>query len=288
MAKKQSAITYANLTTALESTSLIGMLMRAQTPDWPSGFVSLVVKCLFDKFEPQDTMSLIDMNCLKQQIGLKTLESNPQMMFEQIAALENQFKTLISDSEKPVIVIQKLPAKMRKEGGMLMASHIENAAFQYGCLVHCSYAKNMVINAVNNQESESGKEVVLAAFNGTCNRCGPRGHKARSISMGKPRCQKEEVARYQTVIKETITITTTTTTTEPRKRSSSREIATIAASWDTRKQIVVRKLCTRKVGMKLVLWLCPMAIMLNSCCVQKWSMEWQQQPNRCFPIHTSY
>ena len=35
MAKKQNVIAYANLTMALESPSLIGMLMRAQTPDWP-------------------------------------------------------------------------------------------------------------------------------------------------------------------------------------------------------------------------------------------------------------
>ena len=38
---------------ALESSSLIGMLMRAQTPDWPSGLVSMVVKQFFDKFERQ-------------------------------------------------------------------------------------------------------------------------------------------------------------------------------------------------------------------------------------------
>ena len=125
-------ITYANLTATLESPSLIGILMRAQTPDWPSGLVSMVVKQLLDKFEPQDTMSLFDTNHLQQQIGLKTLESNPQTMFEQIAALENQLKTPMSDSEKIAIGIKKFPAeyqpvltvKMRKEGGMLMASHI--------------------------------------------------------------------------------------------------------------------------------------------------------------------
>ena len=145
----------------------------------------MVVKQLFDKFEPQDTMSLINMNHLKQPIGLKTLESNPQTMFEQIAALENQFKTSISDSEKIAIAIEKLPAeyqpvlsaKMRKEGSMLSASHIENATFQYWHSVHGSYTKNLVINAANNQDSESGKEVALAAFNGICNRCGYRGHK---------------------------------------------------------------------------------------------------------------
>ena len=159
--------------------------MRAQTPDWLSGLASMVVKQLFDKFEPQDTMSLIDMNHLKQHIGLKTPENNPQTMCEQIAALENQFKTPMSDSKKIAIAIEKLPAEyqpvlsaeMRKGGGMLMASHIENTTFQYWQSVHSSYAKNMVINAANSQDLESGKEVTLAVFNGTCNRCGQRGHK---------------------------------------------------------------------------------------------------------------
>ena len=38
-------------------------------------------------------------------------------------------------------------------------------------------SKNTVINVANNHDSELGKEVALAAFNGTCNRCGHRGHK---------------------------------------------------------------------------------------------------------------
>ena len=82
-------------------------------------------------------------------------------MFEQIAALENQFNTPMSDSEKIVIAIKKLPteyqpvhtAEMRMEGNMLMASHIENAAFQYWQLVLGLYAKNTVINAANSKDS---------------------------------------------------------------------------------------------------------------------------------------
>ena len=104
-------ITFANLTTALDSPSLIGMLMRAQTADWPSGLASVAVKQLFDKFEPQDTVSLINMNQLKQCIGLQTLESNPQSLFEQMAALENQFKKRMDDSEKITIAIEKLPVE---------------------------------------------------------------------------------------------------------------------------------------------------------------------------------
>ena len=109
--KKQNTITFANLTTALDSPSLIGMLMQAQTTNWSSGLASMVVKQLFDKFEPQNTVSLIDMNQLKQHIGLQTLESNPQSLFEQIAALENQFKKRMDDSEKIAIAIEELPVE---------------------------------------------------------------------------------------------------------------------------------------------------------------------------------
>ena len=69
----------------------------------------MVVKQLFDKFEPQDTVSLIDMNQLKQHIDLQTPKSNPQSLFEQMAALENQFKKRMDDSEKIAIAIEKLP-----------------------------------------------------------------------------------------------------------------------------------------------------------------------------------
>ena len=53
VAKKQNVIAFSNLTTALDSPSLIGMLMQAQTTDWISGLASMVVKQLCDKFEPQ-------------------------------------------------------------------------------------------------------------------------------------------------------------------------------------------------------------------------------------------
>ena len=49
-------ITFANFETALDSTSLIGMLMRAQTSNWLSGLACMVVKQLFDKFEPHDSV----------------------------------------------------------------------------------------------------------------------------------------------------------------------------------------------------------------------------------------
>ena len=71
--------------------------------------------------------SVSDMNRLKQRIGLQTPESNPQSLFEQMAALENQFKKRMDDSEKIAIAIEKLPVKyqpvltteMQKEEALL-------------------------------------------------------------------------------------------------------------------------------------------------------------------------
>ena len=111
MAKKRNAIAFANLTAALNSPSLIRILMRAQTTAWPSGLACNVIKQLFEKYEPKDTVSLIDMNCLKQKIALSNEQGNPQELFEQIAAIKNQFKTEIPEAEKVAMMIEKLPAE---------------------------------------------------------------------------------------------------------------------------------------------------------------------------------
>ena len=184
MAKKRNAIAFANLTAALDSPSLIGILMRAQTTEWPSGLACNVIKQLFEKYEPKDTVSLIDMNRLKQKIGLTNAQGNPQELFEQIAAIENQFKMEIPEAEKVAMAIEKLPveyrsvltAEMRKEGIGITSSHIESAAFQHWRAMYGSFASNPIIDT-DTTTTESNKEVALAVFNGTCHRCGKHGHK---------------------------------------------------------------------------------------------------------------
>ena len=92
---------------------------------------------IVQKYEPHDTVLMIDMNQLKQAIGLPTPQSSPQIMFEQIASLENQFKTTMTSSEKIAIAIEKLPSEyqgvltseMSKEGHSIMPRHIEDVAF---------------------------------------------------------------------------------------------------------------------------------------------------------------
>ena len=130
---------------------------------------------LFKAYELHDMVSMIDMNQLKQIIGLPSPQSNPPTMFEQIASLENQFKTTMMNSEKIAIAIDKLPSKyqgvltseMSKEGHSIMPRHIEDVAFQYRQAVYGSYGTNTVIDNKPDDKTDE-KEVALVAFNGTC------------------------------------------------------------------------------------------------------------------------
>ena len=95
-----------------------------------------------------------------------------------MAAVENQFKKTMDESEKVAIAIEKLPveyqpmltAEMRKEGSLVTAQHIENTAFQHWWSVHGSYANNSVMDGASQDTKEARKEVALAAFNRTCNK----------------------------------------------------------------------------------------------------------------------
>ena len=51
------------------------------------------------------------MNQLKQKVGLTSTQGNPQELFEQLAAIKNQFKTEIPEAEKVAMAIEKLPAE---------------------------------------------------------------------------------------------------------------------------------------------------------------------------------
>ena len=48
---------------------------------------------------------------LKQKIGLTNAQGNPQELFEQMAAIENQLKTEIPEADKVDMAIEKLPVE---------------------------------------------------------------------------------------------------------------------------------------------------------------------------------
>ena len=148
---------------------------------------------------------MIDMSRLNLQIGLPTPDSNPQIMFEQIALLENQFKTQMSNSKKIAIAIEELPPKyqgiltseMSKEGRSISPKHTEDIEFQYWHVIHGSYMKNSILDG-KPQEKLDKMEVALMALNGTCNQCGKQGHKEADY------CTKKHINRQALTPKEDI------------------------------------------------------------------------------------
>ena len=111
---------------------------------------------------------------MKQKIGLPTPQSNPQIMFEQVASLENQFKTAMMSSEKIAIAIEKLPSEyqgvltleMRKEGHSIMPSTLKMWPFDIG-EQYWVICKNSIIDNKSEDETDE-KEVALMVFNRTC------------------------------------------------------------------------------------------------------------------------
>ena len=66
----------------------------------------MVMKQLFNKFKPQDMVSLIDMNQLKQRISLQTPDSNPQSLFEWMPAWK-------INSRREWMIVRRSPLLLR-------------------------------------------------------------------------------------------------------------------------------------------------------------------------------
>ena len=104
--------------------------------------------------------------------------TDPEGLFEQIKSVENQFSDLpqrLSEDDKIAIVLEKALDKYgvilantacKKETGLTIDNLEEAMKIQWRIV-------KGAIESTNNQ----GKEYVLAAFIGTCYKCGQTGHK---------------------------------------------------------------------------------------------------------------
>jgi hypothetical protein len=59
--KNRNAVAMANLSMAFTSDGLLGLIFKAATVEWPNGLAHLVIKGLFRKFQPQDTVTRVEL-----------------------------------------------------------------------------------------------------------------------------------------------------------------------------------------------------------------------------------
>ena len=81
-----------HLTLALSSEATMGMINSSMDADWPSRLAWKIVKALFAKFKPEDTMSRVELRSQLNQVGIKEQE-DPDNLFEQLAKIENSYNT---------------------------------------------------------------------------------------------------------------------------------------------------------------------------------------------------
>ena len=91
-AKRRNAVAMASLSMAFTSEGTMGLVYKAMSADWPNGLAHLVIKGLFKKYQPEDTVTLVELRQMLNKISMKK-DSNPATMFEQIASVENRYNT---------------------------------------------------------------------------------------------------------------------------------------------------------------------------------------------------
>jgi hypothetical protein len=110
-AKKRNTIAMANLTMAFTSESTIGLIYKAETADWPRGLAHLVVKALFEKYQPKDTISKVELRQQMNRIKMKK-DEDPAKLFEQISQIENKYNSAtyrIPTDELIAVVLDAAP-----------------------------------------------------------------------------------------------------------------------------------------------------------------------------------
>lgn len=173
-AKKRNAAAMANFTMAFTSEGTMGMVFNSMSMAWPGGLAWKVVRALFAKYAPQDTISRVELRKMLNNVSMKP-KDDPSTLFEQLSAIENRFNTeadQIKDEELIAVVIDAAPkeyksiltSEQRAQGTAITVEKLEAAMTQHW-------------RSINNVNANGVTEIELAAFNGTCFLCKQPGHK---------------------------------------------------------------------------------------------------------------
>ena len=105
-AKKRNAIAVANLTMAFTTDGTMALVYKAKTNAWPSGLAHLIATALKNKYQPQDTMTRVELRHQLNKVKLKK-GADPATLFEQISSIENKYNTAtrIIDKEDLIAVV---------------------------------------------------------------------------------------------------------------------------------------------------------------------------------------
>jgi hypothetical protein len=109
--RKRNAVAMVNLSMAFTSEGSMGLVYKAMTLEWPGGLAHLVIKGLFKKYQPQDTVTRVELHQMLNKVSMKK-DADPAMLFEQLASIENQYNTAtnkIMEEDLVAIILDTAP-----------------------------------------------------------------------------------------------------------------------------------------------------------------------------------
>ena len=185
LAKKRNDIAMAQFTMAFTTDSELSMVLAAESTDWPNGKASSVVDALIQKFCPQDTASLVE---LQQELNSVSMKPNddPAVMFGKLSAIRNKYNnavTQVSAEQLLAAAIRAAPrdykaiitCEQRIRGTAVTMNDIESAMHQHWRSIKGTSRKT---------RNEDDEELTLSAFDGVCFKCGKKGHKSQDCQSG--------------------------------------------------------------------------------------------------------
>ena len=177
-AKKTNLIAMGNLAMSFKTDTLVGIVNRSKSKEWPHGLAWKVMESLKKKFEPQDNISMVELRIELSKVSMKK-NDNPEVIFDQISKIKNRFyeeNITKADLVSAILAgidpsyVETITNEMRRLGDEY---EIEDLAF----------AANQVYRARNARKPNTGddnNELTLSAFGGTCFKCKKKGHKANA------------------------------------------------------------------------------------------------------------
>ena len=186
-AKKRNALAVASFTMAFTTTTLMMLVHRAATSDWPGGLAWKIVVGLFKRYRPKDNITHVELRIKLNQVSMQDSDE-PDKLFEQLNAIQEAYESSgkqvdVHDLQAIVFTVAPkqyqpvLSAVQLEKGNALSLDDLETAMNQ----VYCQMTAAKKITG-------DGKELSLATVdhsNKECWNCGEKGHIAKDCPKKK-------------------------------------------------------------------------------------------------------
>jgi hypothetical protein len=140
--KKMNDLAMASFTMAFTRQGIMRLVSKAKTKEWPEGLAYLVTQELNRKVKPNDIISKVEMRQKLNQVSMRK-GSDPAILFETLAAIEDQYDGIgdIKESDLIAVVLDVatqeyqavLTAEQSIKGNQLTLHDLEVVMTQHYC-----------------------------------------------------------------------------------------------------------------------------------------------------------